>query len=121
MLKGSIAQLRHYVQPEQILISTLIQKPIARELLCDKGLLFRSLTRASPVLKEGDPISTGRPEAIAVMNGFLSKGAHVCFAFIFLNRIKPNSPAFFFVGPTWRPSDFAISSALTFFLANALS
>jgi hypothetical protein len=59
LLKGSIAQLRHYVQPEQILISTLIQKPIARELLCDKGLLFRSLTRASPVLKEGDPISTG--------------------------------------------------------------
>jgi hypothetical protein len=43
------------------------------------------------------------------------------FAFTFLNKIRPNSLAFFFTGPTWRPRDFAMSSALTFFLVDALS
>src|ERR1700730_14295749 len=43
------------------------------------------------------------------------------FAFTFLNRMRPNSLAFLFTGPTWRPRAFAMSSALTFFLADPLN
>jgi hypothetical protein len=44
------------------------------------------------------------------------------FAFtFFLKRIRLNSRAFFFTDPTCRPSDLAISPALTFFLANTLN
>src|ERR1035441_9323637 len=41
--------------------------------------------------------------------------------FDFLDRIKPISRAFFFTDPTWRPSNSATISAVTFFLASALS
>ena len=41
------------------------------------------------------------------------------FAFTFLKRIRPNSLAFLFTGPTWRPRAFAMSSALALLFAAA--
>jgi len=50
-----------------------------------------------------------------------SVGGLFHFPFTFLTTTRFNSRAFVLTDPTWRPSNFAILSALTFLLANILN
>src|SRR5712671_5184009 len=56
-----------------------------------------------------------------VKSGALVSGLDHFSTFSLLERIRFNSRAFVFTDPTWRPSNFAILSALTFLLANILN
>ena len=51
----------------------------------------------------------------------LDQPAYFRFAFTFFSGTRPNSRTFFLTEPAWRSRDFAMSSALSFFLTNALS